>query len=300
MFDAVSFLPARIDPDTATGYSFGVLDRDGAPIGAFHEPWWDMRPAHGDAEHRSGSFIYGGSLLNHFGHFLLDSLPRVWAMRQRPELPVLWHVDPSIPDPWPSWMEQIWQVLGLHRHAHLVIRSPMSVDRVFLPDSGRQSIHVLHPVNAAALSVHRADRPFAGDHVWFSRRGLAADQGRVEREEELEGVLSARGWTIVRPEALAVAEQVDFFMTAAVVAGFIGSAFHSVLLAEAPRARLLLVQRPGLGHENYDAVARARRLRQTYVAADFERHEQSGPGVTFTLAEPGRLADAICEQARPD
>jgi hypothetical protein len=86
-------------------------------------------------------------------------------------------------------------------------------------------------------------------------------------------------------------------MTAAVVAGFIGSALHSVLLAEAPRARLLAVERPGIGHENYDAVARARHLRQTYVAADFAPYEQAGPSVTFTLAEPGRLADALCREA---
>src|SRR5690554_364906 len=36
--------------------------------------------------------IYGGVLFEHFGHFLLESLARVWAFTElNPDLPILWH-----------------------------------------------------------------------------------------------------------------------------------------------------------------------------------------------------------------
>jgi capsular polysaccharide biosynthesis protein len=94
-----------------------------------------------------------------------------------------------------------------------------------------------------------------------------------------------------------VAEQVDIFATAAIVAGPVGSAFHAVLLSTAPRAKLILVQRPGIERTFHDAVARALDLEQYCLDPDLEPFSESHPWARFTLADPSGLADMVCHLA---
>ncbi len=190
------------------------------------------------------TFIYGGVLMDHFGHVIRDSLASLWFIRERPDLPVLWHwIDLPVPHrTWPGWLEQLWRVLGLDQCEHRFVSAPLSVARIILPQSGLVAPELLHEKQVDALATHRPPaNARSHDRVWLSRRGLPAQFGRLDGEEALESALAVRGWDIVRPETLPVAAQVDLFATAEVVAGFIGSAFHAALLSTAPRARLLLV-----------------------------------------------------------
>jgi hypothetical protein len=300
-FDEVIFLPVKEDAGSSTRFSFGVLDRNGEPIRAFDHKWFEMRSGEVPVRREPGIFIYGGVLTDHFGHFLVDGLPNLWFVKEHPDLPVLWHWDPFAPlDPWPSWIDQIWRLLGLDRHRHIHILAPLSVDRVILPDSGMPTIYGLHPKLVRALAVHHCTKPWLGNRVWFSRRALSVEPDKSRRtsgEHEVEAILGGRGWTIIRPEDLPVADQIDTFATAEVVAGCIGSAFHAVLLSASPRARLILVDRPGIGRAFYDAIARALDLQQGYVLPDLIPYTGGEPGLTFEFADPVEVADNVCLMA---
>ena len=268
-------------------------------IEAFNHFWGSMVPGTVAVQQEPGTFIYGGVLLDHFGHVLLDGLDNLWFLRQRPDLPVLWHwIDHTVPhDLWPTWLDQIWRMLGLDQLQHHRIVAPIRVERVILPDPGMPAPHVLHERQAAALAVRHCTKPWIGNRVWLSRRGVPKHFGGFAQEEELETLLAARDWAIVRPETQPLEDQVDIFATAGVVAGVIGSAFHSVVLSANPRAKLILVCRPGLPHDYYNAIARARGLRQYYVVPDLRPHTAFGPGATFELANPQCLADQVCALA---
>ncbi len=299
VFDAVTLLPCHADPERAGGFTFGVLDRDGTMIEAFRHPWIGARPHAGTLPLAPGSFVYGGVLMSHFGHILRDSLASLWLLRERPDLPVLWHwLDlPIAHAQWPGWLEEIWRILGLERHRHHHIVAPVAVERLILPDPGLVAPNVLHPKQAAALAVRPCAAPFVGNRVWLSRRGLPDHFGKFAGESAVEACLLDRGWMVVCPEEQSVGAQIDVFATAAVVAGTIGSAFHAVLMCAAPRAALVLVHRPGVEHTYYDAAARARGLRQSYVAPDLKPATAFHPWAHFELADPGRLADAVCAAA---
>ena len=299
VFDTVTLLPCIRDPGDPYAYRFGVLDRDREIIPAFRHTWIRMYSDAVAAPREPGTFIYGGVLMSHFGHMLRDGLATLWFLRQRPDLPVLWHwIDlPVAHDIWPNWLDQIWQILGLDQHRHHRIIAPITVDRVILPEPGLLAPNVLHTRQARALAVRPCARPWLGNRVWLSRRGLPKQFGRFEPEAEVEAVLADRGWTILRPEDQPVADQVDVFATAAVVAGCISSAFHAVLLSASPRARLILVSRPGIEHTYYDAVARCLGLHQYYVVPDLRPHTAFDPWASFELVDPQRLADQVCAVA---
>ena len=254
-----------------------------------------MRSSDTPALHAAGTFIYGGVLSSHFGHILRDGLASLWFIRQRPELPVLWHwldlpVSHAI---WPGWLDEVWHILGLDKHNHRVIKSPLTVDEIILPDPGLMAPNVLRKTHARSFAVLAPNAPWAGNRVWLSRSALPGQFGRIEREDEVELLLIAAGWTILRPETLPVAEQVHIFATAAIVAGCLGSAFHAVLMSASPRAKLIIVDRPGIEHTFYDAVARALELEQVYLPPAFEPFSECNPWATFRLADPAGLAGSV-------
>jgi len=298
-FDAVTLLPCVRDPASRTGYSFGVFDRNGAVLEEFNHLWFETRPVDAPPVQDSRQFVYGGVLMNHFGHFIRDSLAAMWFLQQHPDIPVLWHwIDLAVPhDVWPAWMEQVWRITGLDKHEHHRIAAPIAVGQVILPESGLLAPDLLYDVQAEALAVVPAGTPLPGLRVWLSRRGLPSQFGRMGGEDELEALLAQRGWTIVRPQDQPVADQIDLFAVADVVAGCMSSAFHAALLSKSPRARLILVVRPGIDRNFYDAAARARNLDQSYVMADLKPFSRSDAWATYELADPRKLADTVCALA---
>ena len=86
-----------------------VLDRRsgerGAPVPR------ELFPEVQDAE--APEAIYAGPLYFHFGHFLLESLARVWFARQHPEVPLVWAGQHNWQEPvLKSWQREILDILG--------------------------------------------------------------------------------------------------------------------------------------------------------------------------------------------
>ena len=297
-FADVTFLPAQRTREDINPWGHAALAGEGSVIDAF--PSGDAWDGAGMAlaQPVPGVHIYGGLLPDHYGHFLVDGLTRLWALREQPDLPVLWLWDPLLPAaPEPPWVHQLWELLGLSRHRHVVIREPIRVEQVILPDPGRQSLRTMHPKQAAALGVVPATGPGVGRRVWLSRRGLPSGTGQLEPQAEIETALQSRGWAIVRPEDLPVAQQVDLFATADVVAGCIGSAFHTALLCAEPRAHLLPVLRPGVDRALFDLVAEARGLRQTYIVPQTTLLHEGGSLSVAMVCDVGAVVEAITDAA---
>jgi hypothetical protein len=97
-YDAITFLPCVRDGTGRTGYSFGAHATDGTALEAFSHDWYAFRKPEPAVLHLNGTAIYGGMLMNHFGHFLVEAMARLWFIRERPELPILWHwIDLPVP-----------------------------------------------------------------------------------------------------------------------------------------------------------------------------------------------------------
>ena len=294
-FSTVSFAPCRRDGRGRSGYSFGVHASDGSALEQFAHPWCAFRDPEPAARQFTDKVIYGGLLMDHLGHFLLEAMSRLWFIREHPEFPIVWHwIDLPVPhNAWPGWLNEAWTLLGLNARRNHVVRDPIACHRVVLPQSGLLAGDALHQRQAEALACVVPDTATKGGRVWFSRAALPQRFGRIEREDELEKALEAKGWTVVRPETLSLAAKANVFAQADVVAGFAGSAFHAALLSRAPRARLILLERPSVQWDHYRAVAAARRLELTCVTVELEALGPINAWTTFRLLDPVRTAQAV-------
>lgn len=180
--------------------------------------------------------IFGGYVFDHFGHFLLESLSRVWIDQTQ-------EIDDSVPLVWISgrnvavttWMLEICRKIGLNRQVLIIDGSTgaLAAEELLVPQAGCELREWIHPAQMRRLgttpwSPGNAER--AGRKVWLSRVGMGTSHGGLAEEAELEQVLADSGWSIVRPEELSIEEQVDVLAGASRLAGIEGSALHGLVL----------------------------------------------------------------------
>lgn len=253
-------------------------------------------PAAGPQDRHGGTFLYGGVLFGHYGHFLMESLARAWAFERHPGLPVLWHVHAGHRDAGiAGWQGAILDLLGLGGRAHVLVRAPMRLERVLVPEPGSVLGRLFHPQLAARLAVHRFAPPRPGRRVWLSRSALRKMGGKIEGEDRLEAVLAGQGWTIYHPQRDPIGAQLGTLGDADILAGFAGSAFHTLVLGAGIGARVVILARGGAGAmlHNYEVPARAKGLRQEIAPLRLAPLGGAGAARSWRLDDPGEAVAAI-------
>ena len=169
--------------------------------------------------------VYGGYILPHFGHFMIESTARLWwVVLNQFKGPVIFQtVLPEVPD----YARSFFSLLG--------------IEPVFLDGSKGVRVRSLIVPDAAAMErgeVHRsftlpfqhlADRANGkgGPEKLYVSRGQGV--GAVFGERTLENILRMEGFAVLDPTRATLAEQIAAFAHAREIIGCTGSAMHNVL-----------------------------------------------------------------------
>ncbi|GAA4187859.1 hypothetical protein GCM10022219_01200 [Microbacterium oryzae] len=238
--------------------------------------------------------IYAGKLHMHFGHFLLESLARLWFARDRPHVAVVWTAEHTWEDEsFRPWQREILDILGI-RNPILFVTRPTRFATLHVPDIGYRYDDWIHPDHARFLAQHAGPSVEPGRRLWLSRSAIHSDN-RDLGAEAAERHLRAAGWFVAHPEQLTVREQLDQLSRAETIAGEEGSAFHAVLLlADISGRRLEVIRRRGAEHRNFRTIGEARGIEQRFHSLAGERilHAE-GREVTKLSRSAVALLDAL-------
>lgn len=288
-----TLIPPRHRDGEGVPFRMAVYDAGGQPVpeGDFLRRGWRMGGAERSPPSRrlEGPHAYGGVLFRHFGHFLIETLSRAWFLRSQPGLPVLWHQhDRPIGAP----HREILALLGIGCRADLILHEAASVAELVVPAPGAVMGRSFHPAQARALGVVPFGPVRRGRRVWLSRKELPAQLARIEGEGEVEERLRGAGWQIVALEALPLRDQLAALAGAERIAGFMGSAFHLLLLFDEVPARVTifdrLLQRDLV--RTYSAIAEAKGLEQEILPLAMEWLGPPGPRTSLRLKDPAGAA----------
>jgi capsular polysaccharide biosynthesis protein len=219
--------------------------------------------------------VFGGYLYDHYGHFLLESLARLWQPKEWPREPIVWIA--CWTDELSPWMVQALDILNLSPDRHVVScdTGPFSVRELLVPDAGFEFGTFMHPLMAKRLSC--VNTICDGSHVWLSRKALMPISG-LDEEDKLENRMAREGWIILRPEEIDLETQVSLLSKAAHIAGLEGSAFHTLMFLQDFTGVVDLFTRQG--HKNFEIVAQTfgfSQLRHTLPGATSrERKKEKG------------------------
>lgn len=258
--------------------------------------------------------IYCGVLYFHFGHFLLESIARLWYARSHPDLPLIWAgarnwykgpgggsepTDAGLPEGWVQhsdllpWQREMLQILGVNNPVAIVTR-PTHVTALHLPDIGYRYDDQFHPEHAAFLANYHGPEQDPDSRLWLSRSGIGTAV-RDLNAPAIERRLERAGWDVRFPEHQSLREQLDQMARASVIAGEEGSAFHlMMLLDDVSRKRFEIVRRLGTEHRNMHTVGDAVGVHQRFTSLTRERVlEARGRYVTKVSESSAEVLDLL-------
>jgi capsular polysaccharide biosynthesis protein len=218
--------------------------------------------------HTEGLWITDNWSHNYF-HWLTEALPRLLLARvngSQAQIVVPEFVAKS------EFVQESLKLLGeryviladrsRHKFANLTLVSPVA-------PSGNPDPHVIGQLTAKLRgsfeSPNRTSFPKSDLRLWVSRARSARRQ--IVNEPALTPLLARFGFTIVYPEELSFAEQVDIFSRATVIAGLHGAGLTNMLFM-AEGGIVLEVRREDDAHNNcYFALASATKQRYGFALA---------------------------------
>lgn len=254
------------------------------------------------------TLIYGGPLIPHYGHFICSSLSRLWLIA-RDGLAgrrIVFHATANIRQELAShrYFREFLGALGLNLSNIVVLQRPTRLDRLIIP---RPSFLEQNYVSREyARVVGAIGRALGGEvevrrraPVYLTKTGLADGVTRPKDETLIEDRLRRGGVEIVRPETLDLPNQIRLFSDRRVVAGFIGSQFHTSAFAPrpAPSRNVLLTASPLL-ISNFVLFDKLRDQPARYVYPESgvtELKNRDGFLTQAVFADPARVADELLE-----
>jgi capsular polysaccharide biosynthesis protein len=206
------------------------------------------------AERLEGRWLYGGHWMQHFGHFVAETVTTLWPEPADTGEVVGLVFHKYLKRPWAqdAWQRRLLDLAGRGGLPVRVVdgRTQLRVELLVVPGRAVVAHGWAHPEARAVWE--RVAAPFRGRggprRVFLSRTGhnaarraeghRSAGRSTPEWDAAVDAIFEAAGFAVVRPEELMVDQQLALVADAEVVAGASGSALH--LSAFAPSSARVL------------------------------------------------------------
>lgn len=165
------------------------------------------------------------------------------------------------------------------------------LENIYLPEPGYKIPSWGHPWYFASLCVAKQKDVVPGKKVWLSRSGLEST-GRIVNEAEVELKLLEVGWRIFHPQRFSIEEQIAMLQDASVIAGFQGSAFHTLLFFDV-KSRVVIFPRNGPPLFNYFTIATHKHISQDVLDVHLEYVSGERARTVSRLKDPDEILEKI-------
>jgi len=201
----------------------------------------------------AGTWLFGGMLYAHFGHFLCESTARLWALDR-----VGGQIDgilfyPKKNATWPNrflapilpWLT----IAGVRVPVRLAV-APLRVERLLVPEQGFGTGDMIggSPEYHAFIAGNfgRDVAAEGAEKIYISRSNLYSKRGRILGEAALEARLIAEGYRIFHPQDHPIEHQIAQYKAAHTIISTDCSALHLAAFFAAPGDRIAIIaRRPG-------------------------------------------------------
>lgn len=164
----------------------------------------------------AGSWMYGGILYDHFGHFLSESVHRLWAwkhLEHKVDGIIFLTSGPRSLDKFYSYVEELFTMWDIDASKIRLVREVTDVDELHIPECGSfigeyQPAWYKDELKNIYSPKQFQDSEFP-EKVVFSRKNFLTS-GKLIGFSVLEKLLEDHGYKIVCPENCSLEEQIKY------------------------------------------------------------------------------------------
>ena len=203
--------------------------------------------------------IYGGPIFYHFGHFIAESIHRIYAKHQFNKFKnckIAFHASGSKKRDLLPWMVSVLKVLGIKSKDVLLIDKPIRFSTLVVPKPGRilggrnlfQDYNSLFPLAPIKISPQNAAK------ILYVSRSEHIFSGGYLGEALVEDILEEHGVRVVRPESLPLSDFLSLFLQAEKIIASEGSAIHNLELCGKTNVEIFLIARRSGAKARFQSV----------------------------------------------
>lgn len=213
----------------------------------------------------NNTIFYGGILFDNFGHFLLESLSRLWAYRfyAKEKLQIFFYCPWGVPEyrKKRNYVFQVFKGLDIPVKKIVFFDSPVKLKTIIIPEQqygfgvcqnpGKDFLNFIHSFHSKEkLSVWNR----RNEKIYVSRSALPYKMGRPLGETYFEKYLQQEGYLIFHPEKHTVYEQLSLYKNASQIIFCDGGATYCTILTPDIKADIAIVARRRDLRWNYKGV----------------------------------------------
>lgn len=270
----------------------------------------------GEIAELKGTYMFLGPLFGHFGHFLVESICRIWAFA-----PLKDKIDGVIyvpkfqnrPDHVANVYRPFLQALGVTAPM-LNLEDPTRVERLYVPMQGFGMFQMIEGAPEYRDFVRqyagKTIEPKGAEKIYISRSALPAIRGSVLGEKKLEAWLEAEGYETFHPQKHKHDVQIAAYRAARQIVGVDCSPLHLLaLVGDKDQKTGIVARRDGDLDQYFARQIRAFQgaeatpmnfLTRNWIEADATRPSRTSWGeVDFTALHGALLAAGLISNPEP-
>ena len=190
--------------------------------------------------------IFGGSLIGHFGHFMMECWSRLWFVIKNPQLQLKILFITTTHGGYHSWFDDFFKLMGIAKERIVYVKKPTQCNFVIVPSQAQYSPvsftkEFLIPYQAIKSRV----KPDTRRKLYLTRAEFEAEDNigvHCYNEKYFEDFFIARGFESVKMEKLSVEKQISLIMGADEIAATIGTLTHWIMFCK-PTAKFIMLSR---------------------------------------------------------
>ena len=222
---------------------------------------------------------YCGYLINHWGHFLLDAVSRLWYALEHDTEDLLFVYlvgEDAKPETIGNYRE-FFELFGIEDRIR-IINKPVKYKEVIIPERAfikgeyysKYFLSVFDKVKEAAINEDERDLP---EKIYLSRnhfRGKKVESGL----DFVDHYFSKNGFEVIYPEEISLSRMIRLIHGAKICAAESGTLTHNFLFSEEGK-ELIIVERQVTVNDYQCEVDIARGLKPIYIDANYEIYTTS-------------------------
>jgi len=209
---------------------------------------------------------YTGKLSKHYGHFLIESISRLWFYFRHSHIR---HVcfNKNIDLNRHVFRKRFLKKLSMLDNMGFFSRNTM-FKKIIVPEPSFVNKYKAHSCHALAPETVAANQDFRfkGRLAYLSRRKLPDEKGKIKGERTIEKMVKKNGGDVYYPERLSFEKQIEIVNSYRIIAGCKGSALHTLLfkVSDIP-LKVVLFCSEQEEFKNHEAINRIKNIACDYV-----------------------------------